>query len=67
MDKKQIKKLMNSFTLPDSSGNTKLFETHISWVILTDEFAFKIKRPVSFSFVDFSELELREHFCHKEI
>jgi uncharacterized protein len=45
----------------------KVEETHISWVILTDKFAFKIKKPVKLSFLDFSTLELRKHFCEREI
>lgn len=35
----------------------ELIETHISWVILTGEFAYKIKKPVNFGFLDFSTLE----------
>jgi aminoglycoside phosphotransferase family enzyme/predicted kinase len=45
----------------------ELIETHISWVILTGEFAYKLKKPVKFNFVDFSTLELREHFCREEV
>ena len=44
-----------------------LLETHISWVILTASLAFKIKKPVRFSFLDFSTLERREHFCRREV
>ncbi|MDN3689433.1 phosphotransferase [Cyclobacterium jeungdonense] len=45
----------------------KLLETHISWVILTDKWAFKIKKPVKLSFLDYSALESRGHFCKEEI
>ncbi|MBX3444199.1 MAG: AAA family ATPase [Planctomyces sp.] len=45
----------------------ELLETHISWVILTGSLAYKIKKPVSFGFVDFSTLERRRTFCHEEI
>ncbi len=44
-----------------------LRETHISWVLLTGTFAYKIKKPVNFGFVDFSSLTQREFFCHEEI
>jgi aminoglycoside phosphotransferase family enzyme len=37
-----------------------LEETHISWVILAKGFAFKIKKPVRLSFLDFSTLALRK-------
>src|SRR5688572_9033043 len=42
-------------------------ETHISWVILTKKFAFKIKKPLKLSFLDFSTLRKRKQFCDKEL
>jgi aminoglycoside phosphotransferase family enzyme len=36
-----------------------LIETHISWVLLTGKFAYKIKRPVHYSFVDLRSAEQR--------
>ena len=44
-----------------------LLETHISWVVLTGPFAYKIKKPVTFSFVDYSTLEKRKTFCEREV
>jgi aminoglycoside phosphotransferase family enzyme/predicted kinase len=45
----------------------RVAETHISWVFLTGEHAYKIKKPVKLPFVDFSALELRRHFCEEEV
>lgn len=45
----------------------RLTETHISWVILDDEFVYKIKKPVSFSFLDFSTLAKRKLYCEREL
>lgn len=42
-------------------------ETHISWVILTKKLAFKIKKPVKLSFLDFSTLAMRKHQCEREL
>ena len=47
--------------------NIELIETHISWVILTGEFAYKIKKPVDFGFLDFSTLQKRKYFCQQEL
>ncbi len=47
--------------------NIELIETHISWVILTGDFAYKIKKPVDFGFLDFSTLAKRKHFCEQEL
>lgn len=42
-------------------------ETHISWVFLTERYAYKLKKPVSFDFLDFSTAELREQACREEL
>ena len=42
-------------------------ETHISVVILTGQFAYKIKKPVDLGFVDFATLERRKFFCDEEL
>ena len=44
-----------------------LVETHISWVLLTGPYAYKIKKPMNFGFLDFSTLEKRRHFCQEEL
>ena len=51
----------------DASQSVELVETHISYVLLTGEFAYKIKKPVNLGFVDFSTLEKRLHFCLEEL
>jgi aminoglycoside phosphotransferase family enzyme/predicted kinase len=45
----------------------RLIQTHVSWVLLTGEFAYKIKRPVQHSFVDQRSLQRREFLCQEEI
>lgn len=45
----------------------QLLETHISWVILTGPFAYKLKKPVDLGFLDFTSLERRRHFCSEEL
>ena len=52
---------------PDRPEQVEVVETHISWVCLTRDFAWKIKKPVSFDFLDFSTLEQRKHFCEEEV
>ncbi len=44
-----------------------LIQTHISWVFLTGDFVYKIKKPVDFGFLDFTTLEKRMKFCKKEL
>jgi aminoglycoside phosphotransferase family enzyme len=42
-------------------------ETHMSWVFLVGTRVYKLKKPVCFSFLDFSTLAAREHFCREEV
>ena len=44
-----------------------LIQTHISWVLLAGEFAYKIKKPVRFGFLDYSTLSRRKEMCEREL
>jgi uncharacterized protein len=44
-----------------------LIQTHVSYVLLTGEYAYKIKKAVDFGFLNYSTLSLRQHFCQEEI
>src|SRR6185295_10589002 len=44
-----------------------LVQTHISYVFLAGDHVYKIKKPVRFSFLDFSTLERRRHLCREEV
>lgn len=45
----------------------QIVETHISHVLLTGEFAYKIKKPLDLGFLDFSSLDKRQHACLEEV
>jgi aminoglycoside phosphotransferase family enzyme/predicted kinase len=62
-----VQGLQNSESYPHPVDQIKLVETHISWILLTGCYAYKIKKPVKFSFVDFSTLERRRWFCEEEV
>jgi len=47
--------------------SVQLIQTHISYVFLTGEFAYKVKKPVNFGFLDFSSLDKRQFFCQEEL
>jgi aminoglycoside phosphotransferase family enzyme/predicted kinase len=62
-----IQGLMSPTAYPHPAADVRLIETHISWVLLTGEYVYKIKKPVNFGFLDFSTLERRRHYCHEEL
>lgn len=63
--------LINAMLNPELYGHPvekfELIETHISWVILTGPYAYKIKKPVNLGFLDFSILEKRHFYCYEEV
>jgi aminoglycoside phosphotransferase family enzyme len=64
---KLIDRLRDPGAFPHAVEEIQVRETHISWVILTGEYAYKIKKPVRFEFLDFSTLERRRHYCEEEL
>lgn len=52
---------------PQPVARVELVETHGAWVLLAGGFAYKIKKPVRFPFMDFSSLELRRAACETEV
>jgi len=45
----------------------RFIETHISYVLFDRGFAYKIKKPLRFPFLDFSTLAAREFYCREEL
>ncbi len=62
-----IESLLDPAAYPHPAPAPRLIETHISWVILAGDYAYKLKKPVNLGFLDFSTLEKREHCCHEEV
>jgi aminoglycoside phosphotransferase family enzyme len=67
MEQTEIEKLLGSGIFPGQRVKPQLNETHISWVILTTKYAYKIKKPLCYSFLDFSTLEKRKYYCEREV
>lgn len=67
MTSADIQSILAGRRLLDQPAEIDLKETHISWVLLTQKFAYKIKKPVRYSFLDFSTPEKRGHYCRREL
>lgn len=59
--------LMSPAVFPHPAAHIECIETHISWVILAGEYAYKIKKPVDLGFLDFSTLARRRAACEEEL
>jgi len=62
-----IQSLAKPEAYPHATGSIEMVETHISWVILAGDFAYKLKKPVNLGFLDFSTLEKRRFYCEEEL
>lgn len=52
---------------PHHPARVEVVQTHISVVFLAGEVVYKLKKPVRFSFLDYSTLALRQHYCQEEV
>ena len=62
-----VETLLEQDILGHKAAAPQLIETHAAWIILTGEFAWKIKKPVNFGFLDYSTLEKRHFYCDEEL
>lgn len=62
-----IRALLDPACYDHPASAIEVIETHISWVLLTGTYAYKIKKPVNFGFLDFSTLEKRRFYCEEEL
>jgi hypothetical protein len=59
--------LLRESAYPHPAGQPRCIETHISWVLIAGDHAYKIKKPVDFGFLDFSTLAKRRACCAEEV
>ena len=62
-----LRELQDPQSYPDPVERVEVRQTHISAVFLAGEYVYKVKKPVQFSFLDFSTLEKRYYYCHREV
>lgn len=67
MDKKIIEQLKKPASFPYKAKKVDFIETHISWIYIAEDYVYKVKRPVEFSFLDFSTLDKRKFYCDEEV
>jgi len=67
LDTSLIERLCESSAYPHEVAAVELVETHISWLLLAGDYAYKIKKPVRLDFLDFSSLDKRRFYCEEEL
>jgi len=67
VQKQVVEALMKPEAYDKEPGKIELTQTHISFVFLTRNFAYKVKKAVDLGFLDFTTLKKRRFFCEKEL
>jgi uncharacterized protein len=62
-----IEALSHPEAYPDRPAEVSVGQTHISWLFFTPTHVYKVKKPVNFGFLDFTNLEARKMFCEEEV
>jgi len=61
----KIQFLSQAGSYPEPTTNVDIISTHMSCVFLTDDFVYKLKKPIQLSFLDFRSLNERRHYCEE--
>ena len=67
MDSDLIAFLGKADSYPHKPESVEHIQTHISHVFIASPYVFKFKKSVDFGFLDYSTLEKRREFCHREV
>ncbi|HSD79282.1 MAG TPA: AAA family ATPase [Solirubrobacteraceae bacterium] len=67
MDERLVAALLRPAAYPAPPGRVELRETHISWVFLAGDRAYKVKKPVVLPFLDASTVDRRHRWCREEV
>jgi len=59
--------LLNPEAYPHNPRKIELVQTQMSFVFLTGDYVYKVKKPVDLGYLDYTTLEKRHFFCHQEL
>ncbi len=62
-----VKALLKPQAYPHKPQKIELVQTQMSFIFLTGEYVYKIKKPVDLGYLDYTTLEKRHFFCHQEL
>src|SRR5262249_41374683 len=63
----RLPELLRRDAYPHAASDVRLIETHISWVLLAGQYAYKLRKPVDFGFLDFASGDKRRADCEAEV
>ena len=63
----KVRFLRRPHSYPERPGAIEVIESHMSWVFLTDSCAYKLKKPVRYSYLDYGTIAARRENCAAEV
>ena len=64
---KMVQALLEPRVYPEPTGRVKLVQTQMSFVFLTDNYVYKVKKPVDLGYLDYTTLGKRRFYCQREV
>jgi aminoglycoside phosphotransferase family enzyme/predicted kinase len=62
-----VQGLLEPKAYPQATGRVELAQTQMSFVLLTDNYVYKVKKAVNLGYLDYTTLEKRRFFCQREV
>jgi aminoglycoside phosphotransferase family enzyme len=62
-----VEALLRPQAYPHRPRKIELVQTQMSFVFLTGDYVYKIKKPVNLGYLNYTTLEKRHFFCHQEL
>ena len=63
----RLRFLREPSSFPDGKADFRVVETHTSWVYLCGDRVYKLKKPLRYSYLDFTTVEARRLNCEAEL
>src|SRR5512135_3084778 len=67
MERKYLDALFDPAAYDEKTSSVRLVQTHVSFLFITDNHVYKIKKPVDFGFLNFTTLDRRRFYCTAEV
>ncbi len=67
MEQRILQSLLAPSAYPEPTSAVHLVQTHVSLIFITDNFVYKIKKPVNLGFLNFTTLDRRRFYCTEEV
>jgi len=62
-----VQALLNPKAYPESPKGVSLKQTQMSYLFLTDDYVYKVKKPVNLGYLDYTTLERRHYYSLREV